>query len=76
MADDIDHSLKTDLDLFLDKVPVLCLLGKFVPIDSKLPFDVDDNVQLVCKYLRAYSNGTIDKLYLTGNILFCITICC
>ena len=52
-----------DLQLFEKEVPVLGLLGTPVAIEPTSEFSITDEVQLVCKYLRAYETRRIDKLY-------------
>lgn len=51
------------LDLFNSEVPSLSLLGSPHYIDPSIPLTVDPDVQLVCKYLQAYDNKTINRLY-------------
>ncbi len=48
----------------MDEIPVFHLLGTPHYISPDIPFDVNDDVQLVCKYLNAYNKGEIDRLYL------------
>ena len=61
------------LDLFLDEVPALQLLGATDHnVDEDVAFTVDSDVQLVCKYLRAYKASSdnsqgIDRLYREGG---------
>lgn len=38
-------------------------------MDSGTAYDVDDDVQLVCKYLRAYDSKKIDRQYQEGGKL-------
>ena len=61
------------LELFHQEVPALHLLGIPHYISPDIPYTVDDDVQLVCKYLRAYKAGnselSIDKLYKEGGPL-------
>ena len=52
-----------DLDIFKIEVPVLGLLGAPVAIEHASKFSITDEVQLVCKYLKAYETRRIDKLY-------------
>ena len=52
-----------DLEHFKKEVPVLGLLGPPVAIEHNSKFYVTDEVQLVCKYLKAYDSKKIDKLY-------------
>ena len=54
------------LKQFCEEVPTLGLLGKKHFIFSDKPYRVDDDVQLVCKYLQAYDTGgniRIDRLF-------------
>lgn len=57
-----DESLRE----FFEEVPALGLLGTPHPIYAETPYVVDADVQLVCKYLKAYRVGGtkgIDRLY-------------
>ena len=45
------------------------LLGSPHHIHSRIPYTVDSDVQLVCKYLQAYSTKKIDSLYRGGDEL-------
>ena len=65
-------SLKTDCDPsesfshFLKDVPTLGLIANKEFVEPRRPYVVDDDVQLVSKYLKAYETGGkngIDKLY-------------
>ena len=53
------------------ELPTLQLLGSPHYILLDVPFTVDSDVQLVCKYLRAYERGKrdIDTLYNEGGQL-------
>ena len=56
---------------FLSEIPIFKLLGTLTLVESTAPYsDVSDpDVQLVCKYLRAYRIGGekgIDRLYKEG----------
>ena len=53
----------TDLEHFKMEMPVLGLLGTPVAIEHTSKFSITDEVQLVCKYLRAYETKRIDVLY-------------
>lgn len=60
-----DMSLKE----FFEDIPALGLLGTPHVVYPETPYVVDDDVQLVCKYLKAYKIGGtkgIDKLYKEG----------
>ena len=55
---------------FFEDIPALGLLGTPYEIDPNAPYVVDEEVQLVCKYLRAYKIGGrkgINKLYKEGQ---------
>ena len=58
-----------NLSSFRKFLPTFCFFGDEIHIDSQIPYDVDDDVQLVCKYLNALEKeGTnpgwgINKLY-------------
>ena len=58
------------LKQFSHDVPTLGLLGTPLFIRPMTPYAVDEDVQLVCKYLRALKNikgkNGIDKLYKEG----------
>lgn len=43
------------------------MVGKRHLIDAMEPYYVDEGVQLICKYLKANKEGTIDKEYVEGN---------
>ena len=49
--------------LLCSEVPALDLFGTPHHVNHEVPFCVDSDVQLVCKYLRAYKTGRIDELY-------------
>jgi len=57
------------LEQFTNEFPTLGLLGKHHFVKPNVPFVLDSEVQLVCKYLKAYDdtdrNGEkrIDRLY-------------
>ena len=59
-----DEALKQ----FQEEVPTLGLLGTPHYIRPETRYSVDEDVQLVCKYLRALSNGKIDRLYREGRL--------
>ena len=51
---------------FLEDVPALGLVANKEYVEPRRPYVVDDDVRLVCKYLKAYEIGSkkgIDKLY-------------
>ena len=56
------------LKVFLERVPPFKFFGKEVLVSSDVPYQIDDETQLVCKYLSAYDtihNGKrrIDAMY-------------
>ena len=69
---DRNSRMEDSLALFYEMVPSLGLLGSPHPVHSSTHYNVDDDVQLVCKYLRAYKNVNsplgINKLYREGNV--------
>ncbi len=48
---------------FKEEIPALGFLGTPRHIDPGCDYRVDKDVQLVCKYLKAYDSGAIDMLY-------------
>ena len=73
---DCKAALEGSLKHFQSEIPVLGLLGSPRLIDHNEPLVADANVQLVCKYLRAYHDRTIagiDRLYIESKELF---LCC
>ena len=64
------ESPEAALAQFIDEVPALGMLGVPHAIDHNTPYTVDEDVQLVCKYLKAYwvyldkgGQKGINKLY-------------
>jgi len=60
------------LNEFFEDVPALGLLGTPYLVEPTVPYEVDEEVQLVCKYLRAFKIGGtkgINKLYKKGQLL-------
>ena len=53
----------TMLQHFEEDFPILGLTGEPILISDKTPLSVTKEVQLVCKYLKAYEDGRIDRLY-------------
>ena len=64
---------KEALELLYDEVPALYLVGTPHYIQPSIPFSIDNDVQLVCKYLQAYKTKDrrqqrmIDRLYKEGH---------
>ena len=54
---------------FIKEVAVLGLIGEPHPIDTNAQYTVDADVQLVCKYLKAYKSKRINKMYIEGKYL-------
>lgn len=55
---------------FYEDIPALGLLGTPYLVEPSVPYEVDAEVQLVCKYLRAFKIGGtrgINKLYREGE---------
>ena len=55
---------------FFEDIPALGLLGTPQVIDPSEPYVVDEEVQLVCKYLREFKIGGskgINKLFKEGE---------
>ena len=65
-----------DLENFKTEVPVLGLLGTPVHIEHSSKFSISDEVQLVCKYLKAYETKRIDMLYRESKWLHHNCCCC
>ena len=68
-----DHSTTPEeaLKHFQQEVPALGLLGTPHYIKPDKPYTVDEEVQLVCKYLKALQVGGkkgIDKMYREGKV--------
>ena len=54
---------------FQDEIPILSIMGTPVLIGGDLPYLIDRDVQLICKYLHAYSSY-VDKKDVGINRLF------
>ena len=72
-----DHNVTPEeaLKRFQQEMPALGLLGTPYYIRPDTPYTVDEEVQLVCKYLKALQVGGeegIDKLYEEGE---CPSLC-
>ena len=64
-----DMTSKEALEQFREEVPTLSLLGTTYTVHPNTPYTIDDEIQLVCKYLQAYEKGGlrgIDRLYREG----------
>ncbi len=49
--------------MFQQEIVTVGLLGDETLIDATQDYVVDEDVQLVCKYFKAFKSGTIDKKY-------------
>lgn len=69
--------LKCDLEeyfqKFTEEVAVLGLLGDAHQVEASTEYTVDADVQLVCKYLRAYDEPKINRMYQEGECV-CIMV--
>ena len=64
------------LHMFLEDLPALGVLGTPHVIHGEVPYVVDEEVQLVCKYLKGYRIGGgkgIDRLYKEGICISYVT---
>jgi hypothetical protein len=59
--------VQRDLRKREEELPVLAALGKVQLSVERM--DVTGDAMLVCKYLRAYEDGSIDQLYASGGAL-------
>lgn len=67
---DRNHRAEESLVFCNEYIPILGLLGSPYKIHQNTPYTIDNEVQLVCKYLRAYKvggNKGIDRLYKEGK---------
>lgn len=71
-AKELECNLKKYFKEFTEEVAVLGLLGNPHEVDASTKYTVDADVQLVCKYLRAYDEPTINRMYQEGE---CTCIC-
>ncbi len=69
-------SLEETLKQFREEVPTLGLLGEHHFIFSEKPYSLDDDVQLICKYLQAYKKGKIDRFYQDGEGNYEVGLAC
>ena len=69
-----DMSSGETIKQFHEEIPTLSLLGAITTIRGEIPYTVDDEVQLVCKYLQAYYTREIDTLYSSKHGSFLVTI--
>ena len=65
-----EANVEESLELFFEDLPALGMLGTPHLVCHDAPYIVDEEVQLVCKYLKAYRIGGtkgIDRLYKEGT---------
>ena len=73
MAVTAEKAAEKALKLLYLEVPSLYLIGSPYYINPEVPFSIDKDVQLVCKYLQAYKTKDkrqqrkIDKIYKEGH---------
>ena len=58
--------MEENLKLFQERVPIFEYVGESIEINAKYKYKTDEDVQLVCKYLKAYKYNRIDRLYEEG----------
>ena len=66
---DVGMTPEETLEQFRGEIPTLGLLGSPHLIPNQTPYVIDSEVQLVCKYLKAYKERKIDRLYKNGGML-------
>lgn len=66
-SSDIDIEPDSSLEHFWKKVPTLQFVGTPYRVDSNYKYRIDDEAQLVCKYLQALQSGSIDMLFKEGK---------
>ena len=54
---------------FIKTFPILNMVGECHLVDGREFYDIDDKVQVVCKYLQAMVDKEIDIDYVEGNLL-------
>ena len=57
------------IEKFTKCYPVFDVFGKEKFINSDIPYVCDGQVQLVCKYLKAMKEGTLDQAVFFGKDL-------
>ena len=57
---DEEDLVQESLTIFWEAFPVFNFLGSHHVVLSTEPYRIDDDVKLVCKYLKAYEEGWID----------------
>ena len=56
-----DYSDSESLEMFQNQMPTLKILGKEHKVPSSIPYAVDNEVQLVCRYLNALKTKKVAK---------------
>ena len=54
------------LKYFSKSIPAVALVGQEHLVDRTVPYYIDNDVRLVCSYLKAYRNGEINTLLIQG----------
>ena len=63
-SSDVNTESDQTLQLFLKQIPVLQFVGIPHLIDSTYKLKIDNETQLVCKYLNALKSDAIDQIYI------------
>ena len=67
---DLNTTSDVLLELFCKDIPIAFLIGTPYLIQNKTIIHVNAEVQLVCKYLKAYKENEIDRLYKDGMAMY------
>lgn len=62
----IDQEPQQALEQFCEEIPLFNTFGTPLLVSQQIPFSVTPDVQLVCKYLKAYQDGRIDNVLTEG----------
>ena len=69
----LDQDSNDALQLFCNEIPLFNVLGSPHLVPDEIPFSVTMDVQLVCKYLKAYQDQRIDALIEEGIVILKMT---
>ena len=62
------ENAKSSLDYFCESIaPSLSFVGDYFQVESDVPYEMDDDVKLVSKYLLAFESGRINSLYMDSD---------
>ena len=64
---DVGKTCEQTLKEFKQNFPTLSLLGTTHLVPESSPVDITEDIQLICKYMKAYDSGKIDTLFLDGE---------